>query len=239
MVHPVSSLRCLIIAGLAVGGSVRAASQLSSVSPFSSPQATTNAPTQGAPLEYRGYMVTPEGTLYRIVDPARKTGTFLKLNERDPNFDVLIKTFDANNDMVTIEHGGRTLTLEERKAKIVSSGNAAAMPPPVPVQQQMPNVSPAVTQSVVLNPTPADEQRRLDAVAQEVARRRALREQAQQTISQGGTPQVAIPPQPQQQQPQQRNFQSQSQQGVNISGQRGNTNNTNNNRRDQGRQQQR
>jgi hypothetical protein len=234
MVSPVSSLRYLIIAGLALGGSMRAATQLSSVSPFNSPQATVAGPTQGAPLEYRGYMVTPEGTLYRIVDPAKKTGTFLKLNERDPNFDVIIKQFDSNNDMVTVEHGGRTLTLEERKAKIVSSGNAAAMPPPVPAQQPNINVAPAVTQSVVLNPTPADEQRRLDAVAQEVARRRALREQAQQTISQGGTPQVAIPaPQPQVQQP--RNFQ-QAPQGVNVSGQRGNNNSTTN-RRDQGRQQ--
>jgi hypothetical protein len=42
----------------------------------------------------------------------------------------------------------------------------------------MPMVSNAITQSVVANPTPADEQRRLEAVAAEVRRRRALREQA-------------------------------------------------------------
>jgi hypothetical protein len=45
----------------------------------------------------------------------------------------------------------------------------------------------------VLNPTPADEQRRLDAVAAEVARRRALREQATQQLGQGAAPQVALP----------------------------------------------
>ena len=50
-----------------------------------------------------------------------------------------------------------------------------------------------MTQAVVLNPTPADEQRRLDAVAAEVARRRALREQATQQLSQGTTSQVALP----------------------------------------------
>jgi hypothetical protein len=85
------------------------------------------------------------------------------------------------------------------------------MPPPV-LTPAPTNVSPAVTQAVVLNPTPADEQRRLDAVAAEVARRRALREQATQQINQGVAPQLSIPqpiqqqrtlqPQQQQQQPQ-------------------------------------
>jgi len=72
----------------------------------------------------------------------------------------------------------------------VSSGAAAqAMPPPVVAT----NVGPAVTQTVVLNPTPADEQKRLDAVAAEVARRRALREQATQQM--GQTPAPAPTPQ--------------------------------------------
>lgn len=231
MLPRVRLLHCLMFAGLALAGGARVAAQLAANSPFLPPQSSTTAPTQGAPLEYRGYMITPEGAQYRIYDPAKKSGTFVKLNERDSNFDVVVKQFDPNNDMLTIEHQGRTLTLEQRKEKIVSSGNAASMPPPMP--QQMPNVAPAVTQSVVLNPTPADEQKRLEAVALEVARRRALREQAQQTISQGGTPQVVIPPpQPQQQQ---RNFQ-QAPQGINQAGQRGN-NTSNTNRRDQGRQQ--
>jgi hypothetical protein len=41
---------------------------------------------------------------------------------------------------------------------------------------------------VVLNPTPADEARRLEAVASEVARRRAMREQASQQVNQGMPP---------------------------------------------------
>jgi hypothetical protein len=51
----------------------------------------------------------------------------------------------------------------------------------------------AVAQSVVLNPTPADEQRRLEAVAAEVRRRRALREQASIQAAQGQTPVVEAP----------------------------------------------
>ena len=68
-----------------------------------------------------------------------------------------------------------------------------------PIASVMPsNVPSAVTQAVVLNPTPADEQKRLEAVAAEVQRRRALREQATQ---QGGqmqpTPLTVPPPIPQ------------------------------------------
>jgi len=76
-------------------------------------------------------------------------------------------------------------------SKVVSSGSAAQnMAPPPP---QMSNVPQAVTQAVVVNPTPADEARRLEAVASEVARRRALREQVSQQV----TP-PPVPPQPMQ-----------------------------------------
>ena len=50
-------------------------------------------------------------------------------------------------------------------------------------------MNPAVTASVVANPTAADEQRRLDAVAAEVARRRAMREQAATPGASPSTPQ--------------------------------------------------
>lgn len=157
--------------------------------------AATTGPTPGAPLEYRGYMETGEGRLFRIHDPAKKTGTWIKMNEKNADFDILAKQHDIDQDTLTIEHQGKTLTLAERKPKIVSSGAAAAAMPP-PIQAPAPsNVAPAVTQAVVLNPTPADEQRRLDAVAAEVARRRALREQATQQLNQGGTPQITLPSQ--------------------------------------------
>jgi hypothetical protein len=151
-----------------------------------------------------------DGRLYRITvkekDPARRvsgsTGVWVKLNERNPDLDVTIKQHDESQKpaTITIEHQGKTLTLAEKEGKVVSGGAAAqAMPPPgqppqppVPVQS---NVPAAVTQAVVLNPSPADEQRRLEAVAAEVARRRAMREQATQQI--GGTPPAGAVPQQQ------------------------------------------
>jgi hypothetical protein len=189
-----SSFNLFMFAGLVVlATTARADTQLAAKSPFMPPQAVVNAtPTAGAPLEYRGIMETSEGVQFRIYDPVKKVGTWVKVNERNPDFDVTVKQQDKDQKTLTIEHQGKTLTLAERESKVVSSGSAAqAMPPPItPVAS---NVAPAVTQSVVLNPNAADEQRRLDAVAAEVARRRALREQASQQVGQGATPQVNLP----------------------------------------------
>jgi hypothetical protein len=190
----VLSIRFLFAASLSIAGAAEALAQIAAKSPFMPPQGANSAgPTAGAPLEYRGFIETGEGTQYRIYDPAKKVGAWVKLNEKNPEFDVVAKQHDDGQKTLTIEYQGRTLTLAERESKVVSSGSAAAaMPPPVAVPIQT-NVPAAVTQAVVLNPTPADEQRRLDAVAAEVARRRAMREQATQQITQGNPPQVPAP----------------------------------------------
>ncbi|MEX2045246.1 MAG: hypothetical protein WD941_07825 [Opitutus sp.] len=170
-------------------GLANADAQLAATSPFVPSRSANKAPTADAPLEFGGWLETGEGRLYRVIDPARKASTWVRLNELDPGLDVLATQYDSDNGTLTIEHQGRTLTLAEKKAKVVSAGNAAqAMPAPVAA-----GMAPAVTQSVVLNPTPQDEQRRLEAVAAEVARRRALREQAAQQIGQGNPPQRALP----------------------------------------------
>ena len=176
-----------------------AGAQPASSSPFLPPSAANVvAPTAGAPIEFRGIMETGEGMRFRLSDPVRKSGAWVKLNERDTTLDVVAKQFNATPDSETlvVEHQGRTLTLAQRVSKVVSSGSAVQNMAPPPV---MTNVPPAVTQSVVVNPTPADEARRLEAVASEVARRRALREQASQQMGQSQPmpapqPQVQSPP---------------------------------------------
>jgi hypothetical protein len=190
-------LLALLGAGLAAGVEGRA--QLAAKSPFmAAPAAGATAPAENTPWEFRGYMETAGGVQYRLYDPAKKSGIWVKLNERNADFGIVAKQHDSAKEMLTIEFQGKTLTLPVRKAKVVSSGNAAQAVPPT-VAQAPSNVPAAVTQAVVLNPTPADEQRRLDAVAAEVARRRALREQAAQ--GQGGAapgvaPQVMPLPSP-------------------------------------------
>ncbi len=185
--------RHLLVAGFALGGALTAQAQLASKSPFlPSTAAGAAAPTSNAPLEFLGYFELGQGPQYRLFDPAKKVSAWVGLNERNSDFEVLVKQFDPDNDTLTVEHRGAVHTLPIRKAKVISGGPVAqAMPPPVPVQA---NVMPAVTQSVVVNPTPADEARRLDAVASEIARRRALRTQAEQTVNQASP--AAPPPAP-------------------------------------------
>ncbi|MBL9212839.1 MAG: hypothetical protein JNL92_20425 [Opitutaceae bacterium] len=192
-------LLALLGAALAAGLEVRA--QLAAKSPFiAGPAAGGTVAAENNPLEFRGYMETAGGIQYRLYDPAKKSGIWVKLNERNADLGVVAKQHDSAKETLTIEYQGKTLTLPVRKAKVVSSGNVAQAAPPAaaPVQS---NVPAAVTQAVVLNPTPADEQRRLDAVAAEVARRRALREQAAQQQGQnapvpGTAPQVMPLPAP-------------------------------------------
>lgn len=185
--------RLFALAGVVLALAAEGRAQLAAKSPFTAaPAAGAAAPAADTPLEFRGYMETGEGVRYRLYDPAKKAGVWVKLNARDPEFDVVAKQHDSKQETLTIEYQGKTLTLPVRKAKVVSSGNAAQAVPPPPVAAQT-NVPAAVTQAVVLNPTPADEQRRLDAVAAEVARRRALREQASQQMGQAVPPAGAVP----------------------------------------------
>lgn len=178
------------LAGLATG--VHA--DLIKVSPFLPPQNATSAVNQNSEIKYMGWVDTQQGTLFRVYDPAKKAGSFLKLGEKDTNLDVVVKQHDNDRDTLTVEHGGQTLTLADNDTKVSSSGSLPQMVPgPAITPGPMPNVSPAVTNTVVLNPTPADEQKRLEAVAAEVARRRALREQAQQQTQMQPQPGVQPP----------------------------------------------
>lgn len=190
MLLPPLSPRCLAALGLALAVAPRGAAQLAANSPFMPPaSAGASAPVSGGAIEYLGYMQTGEGRLFRLYDPARKARVWARLNEPNAELGVVVKKHDADRGTITLEHRGKVLTLEEPKAKVAAGGAPAPLPPP-PVAS---NVPAAVTQAVVLNPTPADEARRLDAVAAEVQRRRALRDQAAQQVNQGVTAPVGVP----------------------------------------------
>lgn len=172
----------------------RSHGQLSANSPFMPAAASGSAVvTEGAAIELRGVMETKEGVSFCIFDPAKKVSTWTRLNQK--GLDFLVKSYDPVHETVSVDYAGRTITLAMRAVKVVSSGQASA-PMPLPA----PGIPSAVTQNVVLNPTPADEQARLEAVATEVRRRRALREQASIQAATGVQPVVEAPAaQPQQQ----------------------------------------
>ncbi|HYP17883.1 MAG TPA: hypothetical protein VEQ65_11790, partial [Opitutus sp.] len=145
-------------------------------SPFLPPATSTDpVPTQDAAIELRGIMATDVGFMVSIYDSTHRSSTWLRLNETGREF--VVRSHDAARDTGTVEHQGRTVTLALKTAKVSAAPAAqpvvANTPPP-------PNAPQPIGGPVVLNPTPADEQRRLEAIAAEVNRRRMLRQQALQ-----------------------------------------------------------
>lgn len=178
LVRHVRLIACL---GLLPGLAAHAADGLAGDSPFK-PAATAGASataTPDAPIELRGIMAEGDHYMFSIYDTGKKSSTWARLNE--PGRDFVIRSHDEARDLVTVEQNGRLLTLTLKAAKVVSGPANVPMPMPRPVAGAQPV---PVGGPVVLNPTPADEQRRLEAVATEVRRRRALREQAAQQASQ-------------------------------------------------------
>jgi hypothetical protein len=132
------------------------------------PQVDPNA------MQLRGIMATPAGVKYNIWDPAKKSSVWVGVNETGNGF--LIKSADAQRDSVTVAANGQQTTLSLKEAKI-----------------QTPAANGVPQGGAVLRPTPADEQVRLQAVADEVRRRRLLREQSSQPTGQG-IPGMTLPP---------------------------------------------
>lgn len=174
----------LALLAAVVAGPRAAFADLAQASPFL-PSSMSEAAAKGGPsgpVELRGVMSTSQGTEYCIYDVVKKTSAWVGLNETGQGF--VVKSADPASDSVTVEFQGRTMNLVLRTAKVASAGSA--------VPAMNPQGGNSVTQSVVLNPTPADEQRRLDAVAAEVRRRRMEREKAAQDAAQGA-PGGAVP----------------------------------------------
>jgi len=183
--HPYRAFWAVLSASAAFGWAGLSRADLAPSSPFLPPNTAAGAQAGGpsGPVELRGIMPTSRGLAYCIYDTAKKTSAWVGLNE--PGYDFVVKSADPSSDSVTVNIQGRNVRLVLRTAKVASAGAAV-----VAVQGGPPG-NPALSSTVVLNPTPADEQRRLDAVAAEVRRRRLEREKAAQG-AQNGTP-PAVP----------------------------------------------
>jgi len=151
--------------GLSPGG--RSVAQVAETSPFLPPGSASgpNGSADGAALELRGIMTTPDGTRFCIYDPVKKSGTWSGLNESGHSF--VVKSADLPHSTVMVQSEGHTLKLALRQARIATLGPAGAP-------------GPAPSEGAVAQPSAADQAQRLQAVAEEVRRRRALREQAAQ-----------------------------------------------------------
>jgi hypothetical protein len=178
------SVFTMVLAALAPTTALHA--DLAPSSPFL-PSGAAGTPQPGGPaepVELRGIMSTPQGTAYCIYDTTKKTTSWVGLNESGNDF--VVKSADPANDAVTVVLQGRDIRLVLRTAKVSSAGFGSAAIPPG---------NPGLASSVIVNPTPGDEQRRLDAVATEVRRRRQEREKAAQNL-QNGAPGAPAPSAP-------------------------------------------
>jgi hypothetical protein len=162
---PLAAFSALALAALAP----RLRADLAPASPFLPPNTVAQGAAAGpsGPIELRGIMATSEGVQYCIYDSATKKDTWVGLNE--PGHDFVVRTADSGQDRASVEYQGRILRLDLHAARVSSSG-AAGQPP----------MASAIATAQTLSTSPADEQKRLDAVAQEVRRRRLERERAMQ-----------------------------------------------------------
>jgi hypothetical protein len=168
--------KLLPLLALALAPAALVAADLDSLlknSPFGSAGTTATAAT-AKPLEFRG--VFAEGGEYffniYLADSSRSEWLGLDATYGE---NLTVKTYDPEAQQLTVEYAGQTLTLTLVSAK--RAAVAATTPRPAAVANQ-PDPSPAQASAA---PTDAE---RMSKIAEEIRRRRELRQQALQKKSQ-------------------------------------------------------
>lgn len=184
MRHPFQARWAVLLVAAGMGCAGVMGADLAPTSPFLTANAAAagSAASPSGPIELRGIMSTPDGIAYCIYDTTKKKDTWVGLNETGHDF--VVRTADPGSDSVKVDYQGRSVNLTLRAAKVASAGPAGTGPPIATSQ---------VLSSVSANPTPGDEQKRLDAVAQEVRRRKMERERASQEAQGPGGIQPPVP----------------------------------------------
>lgn len=149
---------------------------LVSNSPFGVATAGPNGlPVTAQPIEFRGTFVDGGERFFSLLDPASRRAEWVGLNE--PGRPFLVKSYDAERESISVEHQGRTLELKLHSARIVT----AAMP--APAAPAAPGAAPANAQARPATTQNTSDAQRLAQVAEEIRRRRALRQQATTAVT--------------------------------------------------------
>jgi hypothetical protein len=164
-----------VAAAIVAGGQARA--QLSAQSPFAPADSGAAAQADPNALEYRGKMSSDRGPLYLIYDPVKKLSAWVGLNEAGSPYSVRLE--DVPNDRITLRVNGQEMVLPLHSSKVAEG-------PQINLANF--NAPPPIGGPAILHPTPEDEQRRLQSVADEVRRRRQEREKASQAAAGGAAP---------------------------------------------------
>ena len=170
MSYPSSFLSSVSLALLLLSPATKAIPHdgLTSNSPFVTHSAVgvPTANPETASLEFRGVIASREGTVFGFYDRARNQGGWVRQNEAAAEFNVL--GYDHARTVVTVDYQGQKLSLALSSAKIES-----AAPSAIPLVTAAPLGAPAAPAVTGANP---NDQRKLESIAAEVRRRRALRQ---------------------------------------------------------------
>lgn len=180
--HASPASRCaapiLALSLLLVGAGTGLRAEVSTVSPFLPPGGAPTGGQEGGALEFRGVMVANGESYFNILDTSSKKSAWVSINQGGRDYVVRSYDISSQTDAVVVDYQGRQIKLVLVKPKTGKAAGApiapqagAMGPRPMGPNQQGP-VSP-----VVLNPTPADEAKRLEDFRNEVLRRRLQRQQ--------------------------------------------------------------
>lgn len=152
--------------------------------PAAGPKANPGeAAAEQGTLEFRGMAVDETGTSYSVFDTTQSRGFWIREGGEGP---LRVVSYNAQDSLLEVEQNGRPVKLQLKRATV--QNGAAAVPHPVAAVQAG-GQPPAVGQS---NP----DGRRLEQVAAEVRRRRALRNAATKPGQPGAPAQPAAPAAP-------------------------------------------
>ncbi len=158
----------LVLAALALPAADTASlDNLIANSPFGGvPGAGHGRGEQAAPLEFRGVLYEGATAYFSVYEASTRQSAWVGLNEAGLNYQV--KSYDAANARLQVDYQGRALTLP-----LVQAPHSAARPmlPLAAAPAQPGNNGPAVTPPAPNPQLPAQ-------IAEEIRRRRALRQQA-------------------------------------------------------------
>jgi len=140
---------------------------LLSNSPFGSRPTAGEAGASATPLELRGVFVDHGEPFFSLYETSTRTARWVGLNEAGNPFTV--RRYDLAQGVVTVEYQGREFPLGLKQAKVV------ALPPAPPLAVAATGPGPIPAPPAAKPGTPAEEAARMAAIAQEIARRRAMR----------------------------------------------------------------
>lgn len=142
-------------------------------SPFGQPPAApVQAPVETPNLEFRGIVVEGGARYYSVFNASTQRGEWVR--EGDAKATVQVTEFDAENNVLVVVQNGRPLRLTLKESTI---STLAVAPTPAAGGARQGGPRPTGNNNAAVTPAPADAQR-LEAIAAEVRRRRALRQSA-------------------------------------------------------------